>query len=291
MKGFTHVALNMFLCFITSANAAPPAGGKFLYVSACSGCRTTADFIAGASATASGLSEVNPNPSGTYVMSSTTNAESAFIWVTGETVVEGPGKSTWKIVSTVPVDDSGYSLAGESESEQEAVYSAIDITLMGEQRFAESTNIFVEDGSPDWGHILNTNWPTSNDVKVANALSYYLEATDTTPPPGGSTITLIIEPGLFGDPSQYSVVYAVSYSGKTLVLTFISATKNGVPCNRQGVPTKSVTVAANGGGSANLSGGQFGGSIGIGGGDSCLSTTTVTWMGVTYHEEHYTSCH
>lgn len=197
------------------------------------------------------------------------------------------------MISTIPVDASGNSLAGETEAQQEAVYAATDLTSMDLQRFADD-NIFIEDGGPDWGRtILNAPWPSLNDLTVAIALSYYLSATGSTLPPDGSNITLIVEPGLGGDPAKYVVVCAVSHTPvKRLVLTFVVATRNGYPCDRYGNPIQYPNTAAIGGGKADPAGGPTTStSIDVSGDNNCWTDTTVDWGdGTTSYESHFNPC-
>jgi len=224
-------------------------------------------------------------------MVSTTNAETAYIWVTGEEVVEGPGKSTWKIVSTVPVDASGNSLAGESESEQEAAYGTIDLVVMSSTRFSP---VFTQFTVTSQWNLGASTFPDNTDAQIGNGfeIAAYKNGYDIGDNlPAGTIITIVFPPNA-GDPADtYIATFTVSYS-PIFTLTWTGyATKNGLPCDRNGNVSKNPNKTGRGAGSANVPGGPGGSNFGIGGGDSCLSTTTVTWGDQTYYEEHYTSCH
>jgi hypothetical protein len=59
----------------------------------------------------------------------------AFMQVTGQLVFEYQAhKTVWVATTVVPVDASGNSLAGDTEAEQEAVYTSIDAVIMGTNR-------------------------------------------------------------------------------------------------------------------------------------------------------------
>jgi hypothetical protein len=118
-KPLGALALGMVLSIFCT-----PAGAGNLYVTTCYACKTTADFIAQARYQA-GLNV----SSGLYTGVSVTNAESAYVQVSGNVVIKLQGGlhvPTLQITSAIPVDANGNSLAGLSESDQEAVYAALD---------------------------------------------------------------------------------------------------------------------------------------------------------------------
>lgn len=117
------------IAWICSANSAHALNG-FSSVNTCSQCTTTSQFE-----TAAVLAAEAQAKSGVYTMVSTAGPMTAFMQVTGQLVFEYQAhKTVWVATTVVPVDASGNSLAGDTEAEQEAVYTSIDAVIMGTNR-------------------------------------------------------------------------------------------------------------------------------------------------------------
>jgi hypothetical protein len=126
LSKFKHlwaVALGLVLTTL-----AIPADAVNVNISSCA-CATTADFTSAGKSQAFVQNQDNDQiRGGTYVVTSTSKASTAYISVTGTEVMK-PAPH-WQITAAIPIDANGNSLAGLSESAQEATYYAIDVNLM-----------------------------------------------------------------------------------------------------------------------------------------------------------------
>lgn len=98
-----------------------------VYVGTCE-CVTTSDYatVAARFAKANGWG-------GTFFLTSVAQASSAMMQVTGKIVFSG-GEPVFEASAETPIDSSGNSLAGESESDLEIFYGVLDSTSYGEWR-------------------------------------------------------------------------------------------------------------------------------------------------------------
>ncbi|MGO8856225.1 MAG: hypothetical protein ACLQO1_11005 [Steroidobacteraceae bacterium] len=125
IKRLWAVALGVVLTIL--AIPADAVNG-YTNVSTCA-CVTTADFAAAA------INQVTlQGHIGTYTVISSTHASSAYMYATPGKWVGPPSERNYFPPTATPVDANGNSIAGLSESAQEAVYSAIDINIMMAER-------------------------------------------------------------------------------------------------------------------------------------------------------------
>jgi hypothetical protein len=119
----------LFICFEDFAHAL----NGFLNVAACPGCVTSTDFEKSAIAQAQAL-----KASGTYLLSSTVVAESAYMQVTGhlKNVGDGSANPVWVFTGAIatPIDALGNSIATDSEIALQTFFSAVDTNTMGVSR-------------------------------------------------------------------------------------------------------------------------------------------------------------
>ncbi len=215
------------------------AANGFSYISSCA-CKTTADF-SNAAAAASGT----PQKSGLYTVISSSTAETAFVSVRGEIKTIHGGGHGWQVLSTTPVDASGNSLAGQTESAQEDEYGAIDLQLMMAQR------------SSDFPIIGDLNLPgffSTDDYAISAA--YFNSLGNLVQDLNGNTMVTLT----WNDGSGIVAVYQVVWLGTdhtkvaNFALKFISATQHGKPITRAGVPIPNPNNSGAGGGGATLPG-------------------------------------
>lgn len=210
-----------------------------VYLNSCA-CKTTADFVNSAASTA-----VDQQKAGMYTLISSSVARTAFISVQGHWVA---AQGQWILISAVPVDAAGNSLAGQSESAQEAIYTATDINVMMVNRSDPIVTIGLQlPGffSHDDAEIAAAYFNIS--VNQASSLGY------------GDTVTIT-----WGDGSGIVAVYTVvwlndathdgSHTLANFALKFKSATQHGNPINRNGTPVNSNPPAGSSSGTAEVAG-------------------------------------
>src|SRR5262249_48080215 len=91
-----------------------------IYVTDCA-CQTTSDF-----ASAAIQASNDQGWGGTYLVSSTSQAKTALMQVHGKHLIDKFGNDYWLASSALPMDNSGNSLGGQSESAQESFYQTYD---------------------------------------------------------------------------------------------------------------------------------------------------------------------
>jgi hypothetical protein len=103
------------------------------YVMSCA-CSTSADFLQAAGAQAKA-----DEGGGTFLLVSTTQSTSAYVAVFGGFVAQ-QGDTFWKVQNKYAVDESGNSLAGNTESQNQAYFAALDQTVFGTSRTLLAAN-------------------------------------------------------------------------------------------------------------------------------------------------------
>jgi hypothetical protein len=260
-KTFIRLA-GIFSCCLIFSVPVPALNGPS-YVATCTNCATTSDFTAAAISQAEAL--VRP---GTYVMVSTSTAETAYMLITGTVRLSGSGfgGNSHPILTNIaatPISSTGASLAGEPESTLESYYAALDQTFMGTER--SNPNVWIAGWLPPF--------EISTDSEIADAL-YSHAASILDGLDDGDTITLTWTDGS-GIVAQFTVN---KLAGVFVGITFKSATRNGKPCDRQGNSITNPNTSGDGGGIATVPGFGPGSSWTwqIAGGSQCYASGSVT---------------
>jgi hypothetical protein len=257
------------LCLIVAATIvaayvsvpAPALNGN-VYVASCA-CKTTSDFTTVATDTA-----IQTRTTGTFRMVSTSVAESAYMQVQGHLIVNGEHESM-DVTSVTPVDASGNSLAGNSESELEAYYVALDQAVNGTSRsFPLVVKYTGVVGLPLF-------FGTSTDAQITKAFQNTL-AQDP------ASELMESETGQFMLVQFYDGTWAgfeIDWSTGKIVLTWNGyAYQNGNLVNRQGVAYGNRNTSGTGGGNITVPGFDSGGNFqwNIFGGSDCIMSTTIS---------------
>jgi len=187
-------------------------------------CSTTADFSAAA------IKQVTlQGHIGTYAFISTTHASSAYMYATpGKWVGSGSERNYFPPTAT-PIDSNGNSLAGDSESAQQAFYGALDTNLM-----------MVNRSDPLVTNTIGNQIPSflGHDDYAISAAYFNDSTTDASSLNNGATVTITwVSSG-----TVIVAVYQVVWLGddhtdvNNFALDWKSATQNGTPINRAGTP-------------------------------------------------------
>jgi len=205
---------------------------QFSYVSSCSTCQTTADFVTAAKATARGVES-----SGVYQIVSTAAPESAYIQITGSTV-RGPSGETRFVVSTaVPIDSNGNSLAASSESANESFYATLDQVAFGANRSAPQT---VNEPAEYAGSFINS---TEEEVVPGIGAALIQKGINPGSIQNGTIITV-----KFSDGTTAQYVKVSSTSSYQWTWTGIAHNKDGKLMNRDGSLVANPNTSGGGGG-------------------------------------------
>jgi hypothetical protein len=194
-------------------------------------CQTTADFNTAARADNS-LWQGNL----TYSVVSTSKAETALMQVAGEWV--GTKEPIWRVTAATPIDSSGNSLAGNSESANESYFAAFDQVLFGANRSAPQ---MVNEPADYAGSFIN-----SLDEEVVPGISNALIQMGVNP----ATIavgTLITVKFADGTTAQY--IKASSTSSYQWTWTGVAHNSAGKLIHRDGSLVVNPNTAGNGSGS------------------------------------------
>lgn len=228
----------------------------YTYVASCA-CVTSTDFIHAAMVQGQHLLR-----SGTYAMISSSTAETAWIQITvGRSGIGG----VLVVLSAVPIDSSGNSLAGQSEATLEADFASFDLITMGTNR----------------NQPLTVNEPTnyqisfigSDDAEVGPGIDQALLAQGINWAflPIGSLVTV-----KFNDGTK-AIYFKKDNTDAHWVWAGSAWDSHGNQIYRNGQPLQNPNTSGAGGGSATVPG--FGGGGGfswsVGGGNDCTQSITV----------------
>jgi hypothetical protein len=226
VKRLFAAALGFFLTILSIL-----ADAKNVIVTSCA-CVTTADYTSAVRNQATF--------SGTFMISSTTRPSSAIMAVTGKW--EGsPRDPTWVPTVISPVDANGNSLAGESEAQLEAAYSAIDQTIMETSR---DFPIILGPIQPGQTQSAVPSFLTSTDDDIWLGVATDSMKTDPSflaEVQAGDTVTITWQYATQG--TITATFQVIVDSAGHLTLKWKSATKNGKPINRDGSSKQGSTDA------------------------------------------------
>jgi hypothetical protein len=163
------------------------------------------------------------------------NHASAYISITGYLL---PYKQQWVPQTVQPIDGNGHSLAGASESSQEAFYNALDNIIMAANRNAPTS---INEPSDYSGSFIN-----SDESEVVPGIGYALIQLNINPAsfPAGSPIMVKFEDGT-------SAIYIKASAGANYQWTWSGvAYKGKQQINRNGTPAANSNTPGSGSGSA-----------------------------------------
>lgn len=247
-----------------------------IYAVSCA-CQTTSDFSAAA------IDASNDQGwGGTYLVTSTSVARTALLQVHGKHLIDKFGNDYWLASSTIPMDDSGTSLAGQSESALEAFYQTYDQTNFGVDR----NNPIIGTSSILPG--LPPSFVVSTDVEVSTAINAFVANLAAH---GVNFTTGIFSVTFPADGTSAEFVESPPGS-HNWVWNGVAHNKNGDRIDRNGNVIPNPNTSGTGGGHAEVSG--FGKGSGwtfdVGGFGSCTSVTTITVDGEATNYSYVHPC-
>jgi hypothetical protein len=249
-------------------------------VSTCATCKTLADFTTAARAEAQYVGSP-----GTFAVVSSNNFETAYISVTGTVVMverDGSPEPELRGVASAPVDESGNSLAGESESSLENFFNYLDQTnFMGNRNAptgilgvpasdAGSYTSFIGADLDDLGARIS-NWITTDLNWVSETL------------PIGTIVTIEFPDHTSAQFIKVSTTATIrwEWTGKAWNAQHQPINQNGTLVNN---PNSS------GGGTGAFNWGTNPG-YALNGSNTCVTSTTVTIGGeVVFFGWHFLPC-
>jgi hypothetical protein len=247
-----------------------PAINGDTWVLSCA-CATTANF-----AQAAGAAAKDNGFGGTYLVMSTTNFTSAYISVQGGFVFQ-QGETFWKVSSKYPVDESGNSLAANTETQNQSYFAALDETVFG----ADRTGLAAAGGGLPAQINLSPTYQSSFINSIDEEIGPGIDAALASLGINWASSPLIKEgivvTVLFPDKTKAQFV---KYNGKMSdhwVWNGKAWNKDGKLILRDGTLHTNGNTGGSGGGTANFNynGNQFR----FGGGAWCTWTQTITVSG------------
>jgi hypothetical protein len=214
---------------------------------------------------------------GTYISVSSTNAETAFVQITGTPVwVTGPGGGKelrlTNITATL-IDGSGNSLAGTSESTLEADFNTLDQISFGTNRSVAMGYVFA---SADYPTAINADFDD-----IAGHIPSWLDAQyGIQIVPANTTVTVVF-------PDQSSATFR-----KNVTWTWTGNAWNAQhqQIYQNGKLKNNPNTGGNGNGSTSVAGAGKA-NLSLGGEGECTTTTSVSWGGVYQGSEtHFVPC-
>jgi hypothetical protein len=241
-----------------------------IYVLSCA-CQTTSDFSAAASAEAN-----SQGYGGTYLAVSSSQASSALMQVRGKVFIDKFGNDFWAATSAIPMDDSGNSLALESESALEGFYQSFDqVTLTVDRNNPLALTLPT---TSSVGTFIHTSDENTFDTAVSVIINSDFPDSET---PNGVMVTVT-----FGDHTKAQFILQSTRDGhgnRVWKWNGIAWDATGTKLIKpDGSEIGNPNTAGTGGGSVTVTGfGQQGGGWGFGvaGFGSCTSVTTITVNG------------
>lgn len=267
------------ICFFNSADAGN-AVIPYINVSNCLGCKLSTDFVSAATANAKGLGQP-----GTYIAVSSTNAETAFVQITGTTVSvkgpDGPELTLTDITSTL-IDGSGNPLAaGSSESTLESDFNNFDQVSFGTNRAGSIGYVTVPDD-------YQSSFINSDLTDTAGQIPGWINNQyHTTQIPVGTVVTLVYTDGTKAQFIKISASGSIQFEWNQLAWKMV----NGLPVliHLDGSPVTNSNTSGTGAGSATAT--PVSGNFAMYGEALCVTSTSVTWGGVYQGSEtHYVPC-
>jgi hypothetical protein len=266
-KPLSPMAVGVLLAWIAFSDSAYALNGA-VTVSGCTNCLTSTDFLTAATNLA--RSTVSP---GTYAMIGTSYASTAYVAVTGDivTVIRGGApEQVLRNITATPIDASGNSLAGSSESSLESTFQQLDQMSFGTSRSGKIGFLQVPvDISPTFINIAEGMISLEGQIPALISNQYGI----TTGIPAGTVVTVV-----FQDQSK-AQFYKVSAADTSQWLW------NGFAWNSKNQLIDqfgNLRINPNSGGrgtgagTVNMGAGNFG----FEGDGFCVATTSVTWGGV-----------
>lgn len=253
------VSLLSALIYLTAADSGYALNG-YTYISVCP-CVVSTDYINAATLQAQQVVKA-----GNYTVVSSSGSATAIIQVQGNLNRLGNGRVVLDVYSAVPVNSSGISLAGESESELEAYFASYDQVLVGTSR---SNPLQVNEPS-----YYTTTFINSQDVEVGPGIDQALAAqgVNWNSLSLGTTVTVVFPDGTKAIYIKFQVEYTDHWQW-----TGVAWDKNGNRINRAGQVQKNPNTSGGGGGSVDAPGFGTGNrwSWAIFGGGSCTQNITI----------------
>jgi hypothetical protein len=199
--------------------------------------------------------------SGTYTVVSSPKAATSLVKVQGALVRLGNGATEFAISSAVPVDSSGNSLAGESETQLEAYFASYDQISMGTNR---SNPLTVNEPA-----YYSTTFINALDQEVGPGIAQALaaEKINWNSLPVGAFVTVV-----FSDGTKALYIKTNGQITDHWAWAGVAWDKHGNRINRAGQPQSNPNTSGTGGGAVTAPG--FGASGGrynwyLLGGDQC----------------------